>query len=95
MVAIPSLSRLLLFIQGVQLVGNNFISLKHISANTPLSLEQKMLQLNMNTGLEIKFHFIQFVDKKWYAWYYTDRRNEVITNAVKELKDDTRRPRTK
>lgn len=54
-----------------------------IAASKPRALRRSMLKTNAKYGMTINYFDIQFVDGKWYAWFYLPVTNETI----KELSD--------
>lgn len=44
----------------------------YISARSPLALRRLMLANNVKLGGEVKYFDIQFVDGRWWAWFYID-----------------------
>lgn len=69
------------------MVGNQYISLRHIKTSTVEQLERTMLKLNLDNGKEIKFHNVQFVKNNWYAFYYANWETSVLQNINKEETD--------
>lgn len=47
-----------------------------ISAGTPRGLRRLMLLTNAKYGMFIKYQDFQFVNGKWYAWYFVPMENE-------------------
>lgn len=45
---------------------------KYIAASTPQGLRRLMFKTNMRLGYFIQYFDIQFVNGKWYAWFYID-----------------------
>jgi hypothetical protein len=41
-----------------------------VSARTPLALRREMLRMNVKYATQLTWHYIQFVDGKWFAWFY-------------------------
>lgn len=51
------------------MVDSRFIP-QFVSAGSPQGLRRAMLLANARAGAFHKFFGVQFVNGKWYAWYY-------------------------
>lgn len=56
----------------------------YVSAVTPLGLRRAMLRNNANNKLVFNYYSIQFVNGRWYAWFYAEIANddEMITGET-------------
>jgi hypothetical protein len=61
---------------------------KYITASNPKGLRRRMLQTQLKLGYGLNWFDIQYVNKKWYAFYYD---NTVIDqyNIGEQLGKDT------
>lgn len=44
----------------------------YVTARTPQGLRRAMLRVNMRLKAFASFYDIQFVNGRWYAWYWED-----------------------
>lgn len=56
----------------------------YITARTPQGLRRLMLMNNIKLGTEFNYFDLQFVNKKWVAWYYQKVELLQEDNPVKE-----------
>jgi hypothetical protein len=59
-----------------------------ISAESPQGLRRLMLRTNVRLGTRLVWHSIQFVDGKWFAWFYEDEsleRTPQLDNGTGEV----------
>jgi hypothetical protein len=63
----------------------------YISAESPERLRSLMLKNNMRLNSWVNYKYIQYVDGKWYAWYYIDVEKEIILKEnEKQLESNTK-----
>lgn len=54
---------------------------QYVSARSPQGLRRAMIMLNAKSGAWHKFFDIQYVDGRWFAWFY----QEVTAEDLKPL----------
>ena len=56
----------------------------YIASGSPLGLRRLMIKTNAKHGLTIRYLDIQFVNNKWFAWYFINLKNtdEVFNEKV-------------
>jgi len=54
-----------------------------IAALTPQGLRRLMLMNNLKHGYFFKYYSIEFINGKWYAWYYAEADSKDMSNMVK------------
>jgi len=59
-----------------------------ISARSPLALRRLMLANNVKLGGEVKYFDIQFVEGKWWAWFYIDIENDKTFYSIADQKQN-------
>lgn len=52
----------------------------YLSARSPQALRRLMLAMNMKMGGEVKYFDIQFVQGKWFAWFFLDIEDDLKTH---------------
>lgn len=62
--------------------------LKYVSASSPKGLQREMLKTQIKLGYGVNFSDVQFVKKKWYAWY-VDNDDITMHNVGEKLDDST------
>lgn len=56
-----------------------------IKAKTVLGLRRNMLINNSKEGITFNYFDIQFVNGEWYAWFYTElKNNDELLNDEKQ-----------
>ena len=45
-----------------------------VTAQTPRGLRRQMFLNNMRKNVQYVYHHIQFVDGKWFAWFYDEMK---------------------
>lgn len=59
-----------------------------ISAQTPQGLRRAMFLNNQKLRCQLVYHNIQFVEDRWYAWFYEDQKLEQVYEALKVADGD-------
>lgn len=62
----------------------------YLTARSPQGLRRAMLVNNLRKQTQLVYSNIQFVDGKWYAWFYEETNfNEVVSDAVNDRAGET------
>ena len=53
-----------------------------VTAQTPMGLRRQMFLNNMSKNVQYVYHAIQYVNGKWFAWYYEEMKASQSNDTI-------------